>query len=561
MKRCAIYARYSSDLQSPTSIDDQTQLCRAYADRQGWTVVATFQDAALSGFGVEHRPGYQQLLAGALSTPSPFDLILVEDLSRLTRDTAELLRLFHRLRLKGIDLVGVSDGIATGQPGAKVHLTVKGLVNELYLDDLRDKTHRGLSGRVVRGLSAGGSIFGYRTVSTQEERHPGKRTASARYEIEPGEAEIVRRIFRDYAQGRSMQAIAHALNRDGIPFPGKATKRGPARRGWATSTVRVILRNDKYAGVWVWNKRRFLKDPETGRRRAMSRPAEEWVRQERPELRIIEPALWNAVRARLKVMEQTFGCGPGHPPRGAAHVAYSPYLLSGLLRCGVCGARMVAQTATRKKGETVYRYGWYRCGVARDKGPAICPHGAWYRQAALERALLARFREAMTPPMIETLTRTVNVHLETALRGRGARAQELKVEIGRLEREAGHLVRFLAEGGDSALVREELRQIETALEARRFELAALERRAGPSPQVHRTWILAKLQRLDELLGRDPIRAKVEIAKHLAGDLSLLPRPSLAGERRAEIRGRAKLESLLGDQEAICLQVVAGDCNQ
>jgi DNA invertase Pin-like site-specific DNA recombinase len=55
MKRVAIYARYSTDLQSPASIDDQIQLCRAYADRHGWVVVATYQDAALSGFGVEQR--------------------------------------------------------------------------------------------------------------------------------------------------------------------------------------------------------------------------------------------------------------------------------------------------------------------------------------------------------------------------------------------------------------------------------------------------------------------------------------------------------------------------
>jgi site-specific DNA recombinase len=194
--RCAIYARYSSDLQSPSSIDDQIALCRAYADRQGWTVVTTFDDAALSGFGVEPRPGHQHLLAAALAPDRPFDVILVEDLSRLTRDMAETLRLYHRLRLKGIELVGVSDGIATSRHGGKVHLAVKGLVNELYLDDLRDKTHRGLTGRVQRGFSAGGRIFGYRTVPTSADTKPGKGAVSARFEIEPAEAEIVRRIFR-----------------------------------------------------------------------------------------------------------------------------------------------------------------------------------------------------------------------------------------------------------------------------------------------------------------------------------------------------------------------------
>jgi hypothetical protein len=115
MKRCAIYARYSSDLQSPTSIDDQLQLCRAYADRQGWAIITTFRDAALSGFGVEQRPGYQQLVAAVGATPPGFDTILVEDLSRLTRDTGELLRLYHRLRLKGIDSGGAHVAYAPKQ--------------------------------------------------------------------------------------------------------------------------------------------------------------------------------------------------------------------------------------------------------------------------------------------------------------------------------------------------------------------------------------------------------------------------------------------------------------
>jgi hypothetical protein len=75
--------------------------------------------------------------------------------------------------------------------------------------------------------------------------------------------------------------------------------------------------------------------------------------------------------------------------------------------------------------------------------------------------------------------------------------------------------------------------------------------------VHPAWVANKLQRLDELLRREPQRAKAEILKHLEGDLEIVPQPSLTGERRAEIRGRAKSDSLLSAQEAVCLQVAAG----
>src|SRR5262249_2247658 len=161
----------------------QFALCDAHAARMGWTVVARFEDAALSGFGIEHRPGYQALVAAALGNPPSFDTILVEDTSRLTRDMGELLRLYHRLRLKGVELAGVSDGSATSQQGGKVSLAVKGLMNELFLDDLRAKTHRGLTGCISRGHSAGGRIFGFRTVKVEQMSSPGQPATSARFEI------------------------------------------------------------------------------------------------------------------------------------------------------------------------------------------------------------------------------------------------------------------------------------------------------------------------------------------------------------------------------------------
>jgi site-specific DNA recombinase len=544
VRRCAIYARYSSDLQSPSSIEDQIRLCRGFAERQQWPIVAIYEDRAISGAASDNRPGYQRLLAAALSRPATFDVILVEDLSRLTRDLGESVRLYRRLRLHGIDLVGVSDGIDTSRKGAAVHVAVKGLVNALFLEDLADKTHRGLSGLVTRGMSAGGKTFGYRAVD-------------GRIAIQAEEADVVRRIFQDYADGRSMRTIAHALNAKGVPFPAKHTKRGPTRRGWAISTIQVILRNEKYAGIWTWNRTRFEKDPDTGRRRPVARPRDEWITQERPELRIVVAALWAAVQTRLRDFHAAFGGEGGRPPRGDVKLAYSPYLLSGLVRCGSCGARMIAQTATRKKGEHVYRYGWYRCSFARDKGAAICAHATWYPQARLEGELLGRFRDALTPAMIEALTAMVNAGVRAAVGQRGTDTERVKTEVLRLETEAGHLVRAIATGLDSDRVRQELRDIETALDGLRRQYAALEAAPVVPPTVHPTWVRQKLERLEDLLRRDPVRARAEIAKHLDGELTLTTRPSDAKERRAVLSGRVNMNGLLAAQEAVCLTLVAG----
>jgi site-specific DNA recombinase len=525
-----------------------------------WTVVARFEDAALSGFGVEHRPGYRALVAAALQSPPPFDLILVEDVSRLTRDLSEVLRLYHRLRLKGVDLVGISDGVSTVSQSGKVTLTVKGLVNELYLDDLRAKTHRGLEGRVARGMSAGGRLFGYRTVPVIDEPRAGKRDAPARFAIDDGEAETVRRIFREYAAGRSMKTIAHRLNEEGVPFPAKDTRRGPARRGWAVSTIYTILLNEKYVGAWVWNKTRFLKDRDRGRRRPVPRPRDEWIKQDRPELRIVDDELWRAIQSRLHQIRQGFG-RPGSPPKGGARPMYSRYLLTGLLRCAVCGARMRAQTAVKRKRSNIYRAGWYRCSFAVDKGPAVCGHRVSYRQDRLEGALVAKFRDAMSPPIVEALTRAVNAEVDASTCAHDDRTRELKAEILRLEREAGNLVRFLA-GGESFSVRTELQSIETGLQGLRLELAELEHQPELKlPRASPGWIRARLEHLDGLLRDDALRARVEILKHLDGDLTIRPLPGEAKRgalRPFEIRGRIKHDSLLAlHQEAACGTLVAG----
>jgi site-specific DNA recombinase len=542
--RCAVYSRYSSDLQSPTSIADQLALCRAHAERQAWTVVATFHDAALSGVGTE-RAGYQRLLAAAFATPRAFDIVLVEDLSRLTRDTGELLRLHQRLQLRGIEIVGVSDGIRSSAQGATVALTVRGLSNTLYLEDLRAKTHRGLRGLVDRGLSAGGACYGYRTVKVDEVGGRSKHAAPARIEIEEREAGVVRRIFHDYIAGQSPRAIADALNREGLPCPGRRRRHGAPRRGWDRSTLHVVLKNEKYAGIWVWNKTRFLKDPESGRRRAVARPVEEWVRTERPELRIVDAETWQAAQQRAVDVRDAFGFAPGAPV-GRASRAYSPRLLSGLVTCGVCGANLVGQTTRRvKKSGRVYSYRTYRCGAAATKGSSVCAHGASYRADRLESQVIDRFRTATSPRMIDALVALVNTALHSAIDRRDETVERIKREIADLERKTGNLVRFIADGGRAPTLRTELVAMEDALQALREQLSGADT-TGTVHAIDATWVRGHIERLGDLLHRDPVQAKAEIARHLTGPLVLTPLPGPEGQRRAEISGGWKRDGLLAN---------------
>jgi DNA invertase Pin-like site-specific DNA recombinase len=213
----AIYARYSSDNQCDASIADQLRVCREFAARQGWTVVQEFSDHAISGATLL-RSGFQGLMRDALN--QRFEVVLAEALDRFSRDQEDTAGLFKRLTFAGVSIVTLAEGDIT-----HLHVGLKGTMNALFLKDLADKTRRGLRGRVELGKSGGGLCFGYRVTRTT---HDGVAATGDR-EIAAAEAEVIRRIFRDYAAGVSPKAIAKRLNAERCAGPGRAP--------WNPSTI------------------------------------------------------------------------------------------------------------------------------------------------------------------------------------------------------------------------------------------------------------------------------------------------------------------------------------
>ncbi len=116
--RCAVYARYSSDQQRPESITDQVRHCRQEAARHpDWAVLEDhlYADEAVSGASVDGRAALARLVKAALRVPRPFDLILVDDTSRLARDVVDAVRQFRELRFHGVDLYFVNQGLHSGR--------------------------------------------------------------------------------------------------------------------------------------------------------------------------------------------------------------------------------------------------------------------------------------------------------------------------------------------------------------------------------------------------------------------------------------------------------------
>lgn len=154
---CAIYAR---DKQRPESIADQIYKCRRFAEQHGWVIAEEhiYFDEAVSGTSME-REGLKRLMIAATNPSPPFQCILIDDSSRLSRNLADTLNLYTELEFRGIRLVYVSQGLDSAGPDAELLLGVHGLIDSNYWRGLAQKTHRGLHGLARRGLFTGGALF------------------------------------------------------------------------------------------------------------------------------------------------------------------------------------------------------------------------------------------------------------------------------------------------------------------------------------------------------------------------------------------------------------------
>ena len=124
--RIAIYARFSSDLQDLRSITDQIALCRERAQNEGWSIVAEYTDAAISGAAIHNRPGLLEMMKAAEA--GAFEIVLTESLDRLSRDLEDIAGLHKRLSFLDCKIATLADGEVD-----KLHVGLKGLIASIYL--------------------------------------------------------------------------------------------------------------------------------------------------------------------------------------------------------------------------------------------------------------------------------------------------------------------------------------------------------------------------------------------------------------------------------------------
>ena len=247
-----------------------------------------YTDEAASG-AREDRPGLAALRVAAVA--GEFRVLLIDDLSRLARNTLLLLSVLEELRFHGVRVVSVADGLDTDDQDATVGIQMRGVFNELQLMDLRKKTLRGQIGQKERGFIVGEATYGYRSVAVGEVRMDKKgrpRPEGYKMTVDPQEAAVILRIFKEFVAGCSESRIVKGLNAEGVP--GRRT----SKKGWSPATIHRLLRNEKYVGRWIWNRTETRRDPRTGRRRQFPKPESEWFITEDQALRIVPQRLWGS---------------------------------------------------------------------------------------------------------------------------------------------------------------------------------------------------------------------------------------------------------------------------
>ncbi|MDX3885559.1 MAG: recombinase family protein [Sphingomonas sp.] len=336
--RTVIYARFSSDNQNPRSTADQIALCRRRAEEEGWTIAGVYEDAAISGaagIDARQRPGLNAMLAHVEG--GGVDQVMAESTDRISRHVADAHLIRERIEFAGARLFTLFDGTVTPMIGL-----VKGFMDAQFRTDLAKRVRRGQVGTLQQGRVPYAIAYGYRQANRLNEK--GDVIRGLR-EPEPEQAEIVRRIFAEYAAGRSPLAIAAGLNADGIPAPRGAIWHATAIQG-DTRHKRGILRNEIYVGVVTYGLSRVVINPTTRRRLMRPNDGEAVERQAIPHLRIIDDETWAKAQARL---ESNVGVRPERQRR-------PKHVLSGLGVCGVCGGPWVKARAD-VWGCSHYNYG------------------------------------------------------------------------------------------------------------------------------------------------------------------------------------------------------------
>lgn len=493
-ENCAvIYARFSTKNQDPRSIDDQARNCTRYAQDEGLTCILVLKDEAVSGAG-DDRPGLDHLRTLAKQQPLVFRHVIVDDSSRLSRDNIDAQTLvFREFKAAGIVVHDVAGKLRSDDESAEMVWGFRGIIDAMYVRDMRKKVIRGMEGRALASFSTGGRCYGYQAIPEQtphDPQHPRKKLVV----LEP-EAAVVRRIFRIFLEGTGSHGIAQVLNDERVP--------GPRRPTWLANTIEHVLNNERYVGKVFWRMGEWRKHPITKKYTYKPRPKEEWLVRDDPSLRIIDEATWDAVR-RLRAARGQFRRGR---PLGSKN---APRTLSGLLFCGVCGSKLFVHTSKNANGGP-----WvgYACGANRRGGEAVCSNGRMMSEAKIRAIILEHTSKYLTTDKFSEWVEVGRRRWADAVRREDRENREaiaLTESIRNQEERIERVLEMVASGaGSTDLLKRKLAVEEEKLMAMKARIAKLlAPHASRATAVDADALRAKLEKVGDIFSSKPDEARM-----------------------------------------------------
>ena len=399
----ALYARVSSDRQDvDLSVAAQLRALRDFAKASGYVVAREYIDEAESG-RVADRPQFREMIEEGSQPKAPFQEILVWKFSRFTRKREHAVAFKSMLRRKGIRVVSITEHADDSATGRLMEAIIES-VDEFYSENLAQEVTRGMREAASRGFFMGPKApFGYRRVKVAD--GPKERPT---LEVDPATAPVVREIFESSLRGNGLKEICKDLNERGI------TNRG---RRWYKGGLHYLLTNEAYTGTAVWGVK--TKDEK----------AADPVRVEGAWPALVSRDLFDAVQQAMRERAPSV--------RRPASVG-SRFLLSGPLRCGVCGRPYVGQGA--KSGQ----YGYYVCGTLFREGAGTCDNGRYLNAPKVEGFIVEKIRDRILND--ETIVELVTLVAEEIDAMAGELAGRLKVieaELGDVESRLGRLYEAL----------------------------------------------------------------------------------------------------------------------
>ncbi|AUX43692.1 uncharacterized protein SOCE26_051440 [Sorangium cellulosum] len=534
--RCALYARRSKEEHQAASIDVQTGEGSRYIAEQGGTLAPEhiFVDADHGRAEFKKRPGLIALLNAAES--QAFDAVVVRDESRLGGDTNRTSLLIQELLDAGVRLVYYFTNEEVKIDGAfdKLLINVRNFASELEREKISQRTHEHLLTKARRGLNVGGRVYGYNNMEVKN----GDQRVRVEYRINEEQSEIIREIFRRYAQGEGLRTIVKDFNARRVPPP-RAGKRGTG--SWSTSAIWSMLRRERYRGILIWNT--CEKTYKGGTKVRIRRDPSEWVRTEAPDLRIIDDELWFAAQAQMRRVVRSEGTKKGgRPPR---------HLLSGFARCSQCGGPI-----TVTNGKSSYEpIKVYACSYSRDRGKTVCANTLRRPVDAVNQALIDWIKSnVLSEELILEVLKQLRQRLAERAKTTTSDVPQLEKEATRLRTEIDRLVLALASTDQKpeALVR--------AIAERQEQLSALDARLRASKAAPQAIQLEarrmeadakkRIADLRAMLDRNPEEARKVMGTLFETSLTVAPIETAEG-KRFWIEGAAVIGRILAT-DAGCL---------